>query len=47
MHYVGPVYRSEIKLIVIKWEINRTRGQIESIEISDSWVNRALKFNSN
>jgi hypothetical protein len=44
---LGPVYRSEIKLIVIKCEINWTRDQIEPIEVPDSWVNRALKFNSN
>jgi hypothetical protein len=45
--HLGPVYRSEINLIVIKCEINRTRDQIAPIEVSDSWVNRALKFNSN
>jgi hypothetical protein len=44
---LGPVYRSEIKLIVIKCEINWTRDQIKPIEVSDSWVNSALKFNSN
>jgi hypothetical protein len=47
MQDVGSVYRSEIKLIVIKCEINWTRDQIESIEVTDSGVNRALKFNSN
>jgi hypothetical protein len=47
LKYLAPVYRSEIKLIVIKCEISGTRDQIEPIEVSDSWVNRALKFNSN
>jgi hypothetical protein len=47
LKHLGPVYRSEIKLIVIKCEINWTRDQIEPIEVPDSWVNRALKFNSN
>jgi hypothetical protein len=44
---LGPLYRSIIKLIVIKCEINRTRDQIEPIEVSDSWVNGSLKFNLN
>jgi hypothetical protein len=43
--HLAPVYRSEIKLTVIKCE--RTFDQIEPIEVSDSWVNQALKFNSN
>jgi hypothetical protein len=41
------VYRSEINVIVIKCEVNRTRDQIEQIEVLDSWVNHGLKFNSN
>jgi hypothetical protein len=43
---LGPVYRNDIKLIVVKCEINCTRDQIEPIVVSNSWVNRALKFNS-
>jgi hypothetical protein len=36
LKHLGPVYRSEIKLIVIKCEINWTRDQIEPIEVPDS-----------
>jgi hypothetical protein len=42
--HLGPVYRSEIKLIIIKCDINWTRDQIEPIVFV---VNHPLKFNSN